>query len=192
MPARKKSSSEPTTDPWVRRPAESSEAYSAFLAYRDAGPDRSLDSVSRALDKSCTILGRWSARHSWISRCVAWSNHIQAERDKVAIASARKWERRRQQSLEQNYEVAQKLRDKLKIMLRWPLARKKVSKDGLTTIYEPAKWTFQTAVQIATTVAQLEAATFMAVGADPDALTDAQARALVADEPLEAWEAAAS
>jgi hypothetical protein len=191
MSVRKKSPSEPTADPWVRQPAESSEAHSAFLAYRDAGPDRSLESVSHSLNKSCTILGRWSARHGWVERVRAWENHLNEERDRVFIQEARKWARRRQQELEDTWGLVQAIRVKLKAMLAWPISRQRTEKDGKTIIFEPAKWTYQSVALLAKTSAEIGAATLMAAGHDPNDFTEAQLR-LIIDDPLEAGEADAS
>jgi hypothetical protein len=90
--------------PWDRRPKESVAAYRAFLVYRDQGLDRSLTAVKAVYAQRPTKesgarrpdLERWSSRYQWVERCRAWDNHVQAEKDKVALAEARKWELRRQ------------------------------------------------------------------------------------------------
>src|SRR4051812_24743013 len=61
--------------PWERLSDESSPAWEAFVAYRDAGPERSIRSVAQTLDKSASLLGRWSAEHDWLSRAAAWDRH---------------------------------------------------------------------------------------------------------------------
>ena len=169
---------------WIRTAGESDEAYSAFLAYRDLGADRSLDAVVQELHKSRTILGRWSSRHDWVARSTAWDNHLQAERDKVAVREARKWEQRRQAALEDNWQLAQSLRAKLDRMLAFPLQQTRTSADGKTIIIEPVRWSFQTVALLAKTAAEISAAVLLAVGQDVDEFTDAQARALV-DDPAE-------
>src|SRR4051794_12380649 len=94
---------------WDRKAGESEEAYAAFLSYRDMGVSRSLDRVGKALGKSGGLCERWSSRHGWAERCRGWDNHLQAQRDAVAAAEARKWEERRQAALEVNWQVAQAL-----------------------------------------------------------------------------------
>jgi virulence-associated protein VagC len=166
---------------WGRLPGESDAAYSAFIAYRDMPAPRSLIRVGQELGKSGGLCERWSSRHEWAERCRAWDNHLQRERDKVAIREARKWERRRQQELESNWETVQAIRAKLDKMLAFPLQRTETSKDGQTVIIEPIRWSFQTVALLARTAAEIGAAVLLAVGSDPDELTEAQARAILDD-----------
>jgi virulence-associated protein VagC len=163
---------------------ESEEAYSAFLAYRDMPAPRSLIRVGQELGKSGGLCERWSSRHGWAERCRAWDNHLQSKRDKVAAQEAAKWEHRRQEALESNWQMAQALRAKLDKMLAFPLQRTETSKDGKTVIIEPIRWSFQTVALLARTAAEIGAAVLLAVGSDPDELTEAQARAIL-DEPAE-------
>lgn len=62
---------------------ETPQALEAFVRYRDMGPDRSIDAVAQALDKSHTLIGRWSAEHGWVERVKA---HEQAIADAAAEA----------------------------------------------------------------------------------------------------------
>lgn len=59
---------------WGPLPDESEPAFEAFKHYRDAGPQRSLQSTARALGKSKSLLERWSSpsRHRWQERVAAW------------------------------------------------------------------------------------------------------------------------
>jgi hypothetical protein len=166
-----------------RMPRESEEAHAAFLAYRDMGSIRSLGRVGQELGKSCTILGRWSAKFDWVARCRAWDNHLQAERDKVAAAEARKWERRRQEELEANWQLTQAIRAKAEKMIAWPIQRQETSKDGKTIVIEPTRWSFQTAALMAKTAAEIGAAVLLAVGQDVDAISEVEARAIAEDDP---------
>jgi hypothetical protein len=179
--------------PWERGKGESSIAYQAFLAYRDLGPFRTLDrayqsypgrkmGVKGATGRASGRFYSYFATYAWEERAAAWDAHIQAQRDLVAAAEARKWERRRQKSLETNWEAAQKIRGKFEAMIAWPITRK-FSRDG-KTVFEPARWSFQTAALLARQAAELEAATLLAVASDPDELTDVEARA-TAEEPIE-------
>jgi hypothetical protein len=167
---------------WHRMARESEEAHVAFLTYRDMGTDRSIEAASRKHTKSLQNFKELSARHNWVERSRSWDNYLQRERDKVAVQEARKWERRCQQALESNWEVAQQLRAKLEKILAWPMERQTTSKDGKTVVIEPARWSYQTVALLARTAAEIGAATLQAVAADVDALTDAEARA-TSEEP---------
>lgn len=53
-------------------PEWSPERKEAFALYRDFGADRSLRAVASALQKSETLIGRWSGEDQWTIRCAAW------------------------------------------------------------------------------------------------------------------------
>jgi hypothetical protein len=57
---------------WERQASESPKAFDAFAAYRDMGRDRSTRRVARSLNKSHTLIGRWSSVHDWPRRAAAW------------------------------------------------------------------------------------------------------------------------
>lgn len=61
-------------EPWERQPGETPEAWEAFRHYRDGGVTRSLRTVAEQLQKSQALMGRWSARHSWVLRASAYDN----------------------------------------------------------------------------------------------------------------------
>lgn len=48
--------------------SESAQAYQAACAYFAMGADRSLVAVAQKLNKSTTIMGRWSGQHNWTDR----------------------------------------------------------------------------------------------------------------------------
>lgn len=68
--------------PWERLPGESSPAFEAFRAYRDqpAGA-RSIRRVGRELDKSSSLVGRWSSDWHWQRRIVAFDD----EQDRIQL-----------------------------------------------------------------------------------------------------------
>jgi len=66
------------TKQWERQPNETSVAYEAFTVYRDMGANRGLHAVSKTLQKSVTLLGRWSSQHKWVERATAYDDHIEA------------------------------------------------------------------------------------------------------------------
>jgi hypothetical protein len=71
---------DPEKDPWERQGRESYPAWEAFRMYRDGGAKRSLDKVARRSGKDPTLIARWSRRHRWVERVVAY----EAELDRVA------------------------------------------------------------------------------------------------------------
>jgi hypothetical protein len=86
-----------------------------------------------------------SSKWSWVERARAWDSHIQAERDKVAAAEARKWERRRLAAREANFGLAEKLQERVQKLLEMPTVQKRstvMGDDGRTTVtvWEPARW----------------------------------------------------
>ncbi len=72
---------------WERQPREGTEAYAAFLAYRDLRPIRTHEATRTRLGKRPGYLKpieRWSTRREWRWRANAWDDHLQSERDAVA------------------------------------------------------------------------------------------------------------
>lgn len=57
---------------WERQPDETSKAFEAFCEYRDMGTQRSLSKVAAKLQKSETLMGRWSGNYRWVERATAW------------------------------------------------------------------------------------------------------------------------
>lgn len=53
---------------WERQPKESLKAYEAFYLYLQMGEDRSLRRVEQELNKSHTLIGRWSTTWKWVQR----------------------------------------------------------------------------------------------------------------------------
>jgi len=62
-----------------RQPGETTKAYEAFTVYRDLGMGRTLERVSATLQKSVTMLGRWSSQYRWIERAAAYDDYIEAQ-----------------------------------------------------------------------------------------------------------------
>lgn len=65
--------------PWERQDNETPKQFEAFVVYRDMGEERSLIKVSKRLNKSVPLLGRWSSSNNWVERCAAWDN----EQDRI-------------------------------------------------------------------------------------------------------------
>lgn len=75
-----------TPQPWERRESESTKAYEAFCTYRDMGRERSLSKVAEKLQKSETLMGRWSGAHSWVDRAAKWDD----EQERIERETAQK------------------------------------------------------------------------------------------------------
>lgn len=69
--------------PWTRRDNESTPAFEAFRTYLNQGAgSRTVRNVAQELDKSSTVIGRWSSEHGWIERARAYDSYlITAETD---------------------------------------------------------------------------------------------------------------
>jgi hypothetical protein len=78
-----------TIQPWDRRPGEGTRAHAAFLAYRDAGPARSLATVGQELGRSRGLLERWSSTWSWVARAARWDEHVHAVEDYAFLEETR-------------------------------------------------------------------------------------------------------
>ena len=70
--------------PWERN-QESPQAFAAFACYRDAGPERSIRSVARAVGKNPTLIATWSVKHRWVERAAAWDAYCDAEERKATV-----------------------------------------------------------------------------------------------------------
>lgn len=95
-----------TEQPWERQNGESAQAFAAFSAYLEMGPERSIRAVSQKLVKSKTIIDRWSRTHHWVERVRAWDNQLQAEARKAAVAELRDMTRRHIQIAQQMQSAA--------------------------------------------------------------------------------------
>lgn len=62
---------------WERQSNESSEAWEAWVIYRDMPVGtRSLASVGRTLGKSTVLMERWSSTHNWIMRIREYDRYL--------------------------------------------------------------------------------------------------------------------
>lgn len=75
-----------TPKPWDRRADETTKAYEAFCIYRDMGTQRSLSKVAEKLQKSDTLMGRWSRNNDWVDRAAKWDD----EQDRIEREAAQK------------------------------------------------------------------------------------------------------
>lgn len=68
--------------PWTRRDTESSQAYEAFRVYLDV---RSIRRAAEQLNRNHTMLGQWSTKHDWVSRCSAYDTYLAEARTDGAV-----------------------------------------------------------------------------------------------------------
>jgi hypothetical protein len=80
--------------PWERLPAESAKAFAAFCAYRDLGPERSLN-AAYGEGRAPGHWSQWSSEYRWVERATAYDAYLDAERRKVREAKLRALEERR-------------------------------------------------------------------------------------------------
>lgn len=61
-----------------RQPNESNRAYAARVEYVTAGPQRDLRSLAQKLNKSLTIVGRWSGEYGWVESARQYDDTVAA------------------------------------------------------------------------------------------------------------------
>ena len=141
---------EQSIKPWERQPGESPEAYRGFQAYLNQPPaERNIREVYRQVYGRPTAtqapgyFSTWVTRHRWRARAQEWDNE-QARvehqaRLKVIAENAAKWERRRQQIAEDDFNDAQRLRERTREIMALPVVAQTLTSseetpDGRTII----------------------------------------------------------
>jgi len=71
--------------PWERQKGESAKSFEAFATFRDLGPERTISEVSKRLQKSGSLLYRWSNAWDWDERARAWDNEQDRKAQKEHI-----------------------------------------------------------------------------------------------------------
>lgn len=151
--------------PWERQPGESAPAYQAAWAYFEMGPDRSISAVAQKLSKSRTLIARWSSDWGWTGRAGAYDrhlNHLRLEAQTKALAEeVERWEARRAEQREREWEAAEALLERARQMMAQPLTVTIEEDDRVVT--HPARWTmkdvavfFETASKLARRAAEME------------------------------------
>jgi len=134
--------------PFERNPRETVKAWTACLEYCRMGRDRSLVKLGRILGTSRQFIECWSVRWGWVARAALWDAVEQKRVLKL-------WQDRRDEVRQNDWDMSNKLRLKVHDMLAFPIARKTVDADGMTTIIEPARWTQGDTARIADTASKL-------------------------------------
>lgn len=70
--------SEPMADNriWERLPTDTDKSFEAFVIYRDLQAKRTLIAVAERLQKSYTIIRRWSTANDWVNRVAAFDKSL--------------------------------------------------------------------------------------------------------------------
>mgnify|MGYP000692874626 FL=1 len=80
---------EPDIAPWEQPPVESAKAFEAFAIYRDMGVERSVRKVTQRLNKSLTLIGKWSSRYNWPERARAYARDLDRQAHAQAVREVR-------------------------------------------------------------------------------------------------------
>ncbi len=78
------------TNPWERQEGESVKAFEAFTIYLEMGDERGIRAVAQRLDKSRTLIGRWSVTYHWVERAAAYDADIQRKVHAAAVKKQKK------------------------------------------------------------------------------------------------------
>ena len=69
---------------------EGVKAYEAFSVYLELGEERSIRAVAKQLNKSTTLIGRWSRAYQWVERTAAYDVDVQRKAHAQAVKKRRK------------------------------------------------------------------------------------------------------
>lgn len=106
-----------TQYPWERREGEQPLAYEAFRQYLHLGKDRSLQGACDAVNRSYSLVRRWSSNYEWIERSRAYDSHLAtADTDGMVHALA--------ETRDKNLALMDKLRGLLDMRLDDFIARR--------------------------------------------------------------------
>lgn len=75
--------------PWEQQPGEGAKAFEAFAIYRDMGAERSVRKVARQLNKSLTLIGKWSSAYGWPERARAYDRDLDRRARDQAVREVR-------------------------------------------------------------------------------------------------------
>ena len=67
---------QPMPMPWEQQPDESDEAYQAFIIFRDAGKNRSVDFVAKSRNCNQSLIYRWRMKFNWHERARLWDREL--------------------------------------------------------------------------------------------------------------------
>lgn len=120
--------------PWDRMEGEGIKPFQAFTLYLQMGSDRTIRAVVQKLDKSLTLLGRWSSAYDWPARAAAYDEDLarraREENERFWLLAAAK-ERR------DKYDIGQTWRGKLAEMSLFPTVDK--SQETVVDTYDDGR-----------------------------------------------------
>lgn len=163
-------------EPWDRQPKEPGDAYHAFCAYRDMGPERNVVDAFRqttgnpSANQANGSWNRWATQFQWRARAMSWDHHTSAVAqesiDRVTRETASKWAQRLDARAEVDWQVAENLTRKVQVWSALPAVSRTKLPDG--TLVEAV------GIQDTERVAKIaQAASQMAYAAIAQALPDA-------------------
>jgi len=146
-------------DPLHRMQGETIRANQALKDYANLGASRSISKLWRSYlesiaaggnppSKNQCVMLQWSVKYRWQDRVGDWQELQQRD---VTAFNLQRYEAMQKRVL----TLGEALMAKAEEMAKWPIARSKTLKDGITHIIEPAKWDFSTASQYVKTVHEL-------------------------------------
>jgi len=137
--------------PWEQQPGESSRAFSAFRAWLDQSPGsgRPILAAYRTFSgrpeakKPPGYFRTWIENFHWPARAQEYDRYLFRVEQQARIEALRqqqmKWAERKEQVLEEDFQDAAKLRQRVKEILALPLVKQtltntQVSEDGMTIL----------------------------------------------------------
>lgn len=135
---------------WVQQPEELDRWYGRFHRYLLMGSRRSLLGCVHEEEKAAkspkkpskTVPGSWKdafEKWQWRDRAAFW-DAWQWQQEEVI------WQERRKQWRGQQWELAQRMKERAERMMSFPLTRKTVQEGEGTSIIEPARWSQRDAI----------------------------------------------
>lgn len=74
---------------WERQATDTDRSWEGFEIFRGLGPSRTFVKVASELQKSDTLVRRWSHDHNWVARVQAWDRHqARVVNERVLIGTA--------------------------------------------------------------------------------------------------------
>ncbi len=65
---------------WEKQPGESNRSWSGFVVYRDLPPsERTIQVVAEKIQKTPSLVRRWSAENNWVSRVAEFDSYVDRE-----------------------------------------------------------------------------------------------------------------
>ena len=139
-----------------QQPGESDRAFAAFSVYLSLGPQRGLREVARKLDKSLTVVGKWSSKFDWPGRVAAHGAHLAIVEREAAEAIVRAkgvdWAERYAELRESEWKARAELVDLAwEVIRRWRSKPERVgSLEGLARLLDLMSTLGRRACEVAT------------------------------------------